>query len=99
MTPPTATAASVVGCQALTGGGWQATFTVTLTGGTDWAVVPQHGPATRTGADQWTVVIRQGSGPGATVALARIEVGGGTPYRTATVTFGPGVAVTASCPS
>jgi hypothetical protein len=99
MTPPAATAASVVGCQPLIGGGWQATFVVTLTGGTDWAVVPQHGPASRTGADQWTVVIRQGTGGGASIALTRIEVGGGSPYRTATVALGLGVAATASCPS
>ncbi len=98
MTPPTATAASAVSCLPLAGGGWQATFAVTLTGGSQWAVVPQHGPATHTGADTWTVVIRQGPGGSTVIGLTRIEVGGGSPYRTATVPLGPGVAVTASCP-
>jgi len=99
MTAPQATAATADGCQQLAGGGWQATFVVTLVGGTDWAVVPQHGPVTPSGADQWTVVIRQGTITGSHVTLDRLEVGGGSPYRTATVVLGPGVGVSASCPS
>jgi len=97
MTAPQATAATSGGCQPLAGGGWQATFVVTLVGGTDWAVVPQHGPATKTGVDQWTVVIRQGTGPGSPITLDRLEVGGGSPYRTATVVLGPGVSASAAC--
>lgn len=99
MTPPTATAATVVGCQPLTGGGWQATFLVTLTGGEQWAVIPSRGPATRTGDDQWTIVIQQGTGGAVTIPLTRVQVGGGSPFRTTYVPLGPGIAVTASCPS
>jgi|GEM_PF-2300816 len=99
MTAPHATAATAEGCQQLAGGGWQATFVVTLVGGTDWAVVPQHGPATPAGADRWTVVIRQGTGTGSQITLDRLEVGGGSPYRTATVVLGPGVSTSASCTS
>jgi len=99
MTPPVATAASAISCTPLSAGGWEATFLLTLTGGTQWAVVPQHGPVTHTTASQWTVVIRQGAGSGVAISLTQVEVGGGSPYRTATVPLGPGVAVTAACPS
>jgi hypothetical protein len=99
MQPPTATAATAVGCQPLTGGGWQATFVVTLAGGEQWAVLPEHGPATRTGDDQWTIVIQEGAGGPVSIPLTKVLVGGGSPFRSAYVPLGPGVAATAACPS
>jgi hypothetical protein len=99
MTPPTATAASAAGCQELDGG-WQATFLVTLTGGRGWAVVPQRGPVSRAGGDQWSIVVLQPkSGGTGSVTLSAVQVGGGIPFRTATVVLGPGVATTVACPS
>lgn len=99
MQPPTATAATAVGCEPLTGGGWRATFLVTLTGGEQWAVVPELGPATPTGHDVWKVVIEESTVTSNSVTLSRVKVGGGAPFRTAYVPLGPGLAPTASCPS
>jgi len=99
MQPPTATSASAAGCELLTGGGWRATFLVSLTGGEQWAVVPELGPATPTGNDVWKIVIEDSAPKGNSVTLSRVKVGGGSPFRTAYVPLGPGVPVTASCPS
>ncbi len=99
MQPPTATAAHAVGCTPLTSGGWQATFVVTLTGGQQWAVLPALGPATPTGADEWTIVVQEGADGPQPIRMDRVEVGGGAPFRTAYVPLGPGVATQAACPS
>ena len=99
MQPPTATAAHAVGCTPLTSGGWQATFVVTLTGGQQWAVLPALGPATPTGADEWTIVVQEGADGPQPIRLDRVEVGGGAPFRTAYVPLGPGVATQVACPS
>jgi hypothetical protein len=99
MQPPTATAASAVGCQPLPGGGWQATFTVTLTGGQQWAVLPERGPVSRSGDDLWTIVVQEGPGGPVSIPLTKVLVGGGSPFHSAYVPLGPGVATTAACPS
>jgi hypothetical protein len=99
MQPPTATAAHAVSCAPLAGGGWQATFVVTLEGGQQWSVLPQLGPATPNGDGDWTVVVQQAAGGRVPIVLDRVEVGGGAPFRTAYVVLGPGVEAQTTCPS
>jgi len=96
MEPPTLVSATAQGCLRLPGGGREASFAVTFSGGTRWTLLPEDGPTAPTGSGSWRVVVDTTNSPAA-ISLRHVKVGGGSPFSTAVLPLPPGLVATAAC--
>lgn len=93
--PPTVLAASAGSCRPLSGGGREATFSVQLSGGQFWTVLPEYGPTTLADNGSWSIVVDTvGTSP---LALKNVKVGGGSPFTTAVLQLPNGPVPATSC--